>query len=73
MIGVSNDDMDTIKEFIEENGIEFPLVSDSEKQFRNSYGRGRLTYLIDKQGIIRFIQKGVPSNEDFIEQLKLLQ
>ena len=65
--------MDTIEKFIEENGIEFPLASDSQKQFRNSYGRGRLTYLIDKQGIIRFIQKGVPSNEDFIEQLKMLQ
>lgn len=64
--------MDTIEKFIAENGIEFPLVSDSDKQFRNAYGRGRLTYLIDKQGIIRFIQKGVPSNEDFVEQLKML-
>lgn len=65
--------MDTLKEFIEENGIEFALVSDSEKFFRKAYGRGRLTYLIDKQGIIQFAQKGVPDNADFIEQLKLLQ
>ncbi len=65
--------MDTIKEFIKENGIEFPLASDSDKQFRNAYGRGRLTYLIDKQGIIRFIQEGVPSNADFIDQLKMLK
>lgn len=65
--------METIEEFIQENGIEFPLVSDSQREFRNNYGRGRLTYLIDKQGIIRFIQKGVPSNADFIEQLELLQ
>lgn len=65
--------METIEEFIQENGIKFPLVSDSQREFRNNYGRGRLTYLIDKQGIIRFIQKGVPSNADFIEQLELLQ
>jgi peroxiredoxin len=65
--------MDTLEEFIKENGIEFPLVSDSEKEFRKNYGRGRLTYLIDKQGVIQFIQKGVPSNADFLEQLRLLQ
>lgn len=65
--------METIGEFIEENGIEFPLVSDSENQFRKNYGRGRLTYLIDKEGIIQFIQKGVPENADFLEQLKMLQ
>lgn len=65
--------MDTLKEFIQENGIEFPLVSDSEGFFRKAYGRGRLTYLIDKQGIVRFVQKGVPENADFLEQLKMLQ
>ena len=72
VIGVSDDNMETLEEFIKENGIEFPLVSDSEKEFRKNYGRGRLTYLIDKQGIIKFIQKGVPSNADFLEQLKML-
>jgi len=65
--------METLEEFIEENGIEFPLVSDSDKKFRKNYGSGRLTYLIDKQGVIRFIQKGVPSNADFLKQLKMLQ
>ena len=65
--------METLEKFIKENGIEFPLVSDSEKEFRKNYGKGRLTYLIDKQGIIKFIQKGVPSNADFLEQLKMLQ
>ena len=65
--------METLKEFITENGIEFPLVSDSDKEFRKNYGRGRLTYLIDKDGIIQFIQKGVPSNADFLKQLKMLQ
>jgi peroxiredoxin len=65
--------METIDEFIKENGIEFPLVSDSENEFRKNYGRGRLTYLIDKQGTIQFIQKGVPSNADFLEQLNSLQ
>ena len=65
--------MDTLKEFIQENGIEFPLVSDSEGFFRTAYGKGRLTYLIDKEGIVRFVQKGVPQNADFLMQLKLLQ
>jgi peroxiredoxin len=36
------------------------------------YGRNRITYLIDKKGIIRFIQKGVPENKEFLEQIRKL-
>jgi len=64
--------METLQEFIAENDIAFPLVSDSDKEFRKNYGRGRLTYLIDKDGIIQFIQEGVHSNADFLGQLEML-
>lgn len=65
--------METLHKFTEEAEITFALVADRNKEIKRAYGRGRVTYLIDQQGIIRFIQKGVPNNEDFIQQLTTLQ
>ena len=65
--------METHREFTDQNGIGFPLVSDDDKTIKKLYGRGRITYLIDKSGVIRFVQKGVPKNEDFLNKLKQLE
>ena len=73
IIGVSNDKMETHRDFTEKNGIEFPLISDLDKSIKKLYGRGRVTYLIDKSGIIRYIQKGVPDNQAFLNQLKKIE
>jgi peroxiredoxin Q/BCP len=73
IIGVSTDSMETHREFTDKNGIDFPLISDDDKTIKKLYGRGRITYLIDKSGIIRFVQKGVPKNEEFLNQLKQLK
>lgn len=73
VIGVSDDDMETLEKFVKEENISFPLVSDTQKDIKRKYGSGRITYLIDRQGIIRFVQKGVPENDEFIQQLKLIQ
>lgn len=61
--------METLQQFVREENI----VADSAKDIKGKYGSGRVTYLIDKQGVIRFIQKGVPENADFLEQLKMIQ
>jgi peroxiredoxin Q/BCP len=72
IIGVSTDSVETNRKFAAENGIHFPLISDEDKSIKKLYGRGRVTYLIDKSGIIRFVQKGVPENQDFFNELKRL-
>ena len=72
VIGVSGDDIETHMRFAEKYNITFPLVSDKDKHIKNLYGRNRITYLIDKKGIIRFIQKGVPENKDFLKEIKKL-
>jgi peroxiredoxin len=72
VIGVSGDSMETNLKFKAENGIDFPMVSDTDKSIKNRYGRGRVTYLIDKQGIIQMIQAGVPDNPAFLKKLKQL-
>lgn len=73
IIGVSTDSMKTLKKFVDEEGISFPLVSDSSKSIKKQYGGGRITYLIDKNGTIQFVQEGVPDNQEFIRQLQKLQ
>ena len=32
--------------------------------------QSRVTYLIDRSGVIRFVQKGVPENQDFLNELE---
>jgi peroxiredoxin len=64
--------METLQKFVDQEGIGFPLVSDTGKNIKKDYGAGRITYLIDKNAMIRFIQKGVPNNRDFLEKLKSL-
>jgi len=33
------------------------------------FGGGRVTYLVDRAGLIRFIQKGVPDNRVLLDEL----
>ncbi len=73
MLGVSSDSIETHKEFTEEYGITFPLISDADKSVRKLYGKGRITYLIDKNGIIQYIQEGVPKNRKFLKKIKKLE
>ncbi len=73
VIGVSTDSMAENAQFTQENGIQFPLISDNDKAIKKAYGRGRVTYLIDKNGVIQLVKSGVPDNQEFIAKLKELQ
>lgn len=64
--------METLEKFVHQEGVSFALVADTDKTIKSLYGNGRITYLIDKMGYIRFIQKGVPDNEDFLSRIKAL-
>lgn len=72
VLGVSGDSMETHMKFAKKYDITFPLISDKDKEIKGLYGINRITYLIDKKGIIRFIQKGVPDNKDFLKEIKKL-
>ena len=70
VIGISSDSLETHEKFSEKYSLTFPLVSDGDGLIKSLYGRERITYLIDKRGIIRFIQDGVPKNEGFLKKLR---
>jgi len=70
VLGVSGDSLETHKRFSDKYGITFPMISDETKSIRDAYGFDRITYIIDKTGVIHFIQKGVPENSELLRELK---
>jgi len=61
IVGVSGDTAESHVEFREKNNLGFPLISDPDRKIADLYGvksalpfiRPRITYVIDKQGVIR--------------------
>ena len=72
VLGVSPDSMDSHYKFAEELNLTFPLISDLNKKLIALYSDGRIAYLIDKQGIVQMIVKGMPENRDILEKIKTL-
>lgn len=77
VIGVSVDTLFALKRFGEDNNLNFPLLSDFNKQAIHAYDvvhqdfafgykdvAKRATFVIDKEGILRFIEV-LPSLGDF--------
>ncbi|MDD1769966.1 MAG: peroxiredoxin [Methanomassiliicoccales archaeon] len=65
VIGVSGDDVATQKRFKDEHELPFTLLSDEGDEVRDLYGAyglahtaGRVTFVIDKTGTVRFVLSG---------------
>ena len=72
VMGISGDSMDTVRRFAGEFGITYPLISDAGGAVKKLYSGERINYLIDKQGTIRLIVRGVPDNRLIIDKIKAL-
>ena len=81
VLGVSSDTVDTHRKFAEDHNLSFPLLSDSNGRVRKAYGAsstlgflpGRVTYLIDEQGVVRFMFNSQMRPEQHItEALRVL-
>lgn len=66
VLGISVDSKESIKDFISENNLNFPLLSDESKEVSKAYGvlnniglDSRITFIIDKQGNIADIIRDV--------------
>ncbi len=83
IIGVSSDDLESHEKFVTKNGLNFPLLSDTDakvatkygvyqekKQFgKTAMGIVRTTFVIDKEGVIRSIFPKVKVDEHAEEVL----
>lgn len=70
IIGVSTDSVKSHEKFRDKYELNFPLVSDKSKEIINKYGvesdfgsAKRITFLIDKQGVVRHIWMKVNAAE----------
>lgn len=65
---MSADTLETHHNFARELGLSFPLLVD-DGSLSKTYGNGRITYLIDRSGIIRYVHKGMPENDRLVDAL----
>lgn len=73
VLGVSSDNLETHSEFAREHGFSFPLLADEKGQLQKIYGAGRVTFVIDKTGVIRHIQRGFPNTGKLLDLLSKMQ
>lgn len=82
VIGISGDSVSSHKQFAQKHNLPFTLLSDQGNQVRKLYGvpatlfilPGRVTYVIDKEGVIRHIFNSQLDFQGHIkESLKVLQ
>ncbi len=72
VLGASPDSLETHRQFSEKYQITFPLIADGKGEVQRLYAPGRVTYVIERGGEIRFIQRGVPDNRELLRQLRML-
>jgi peroxiredoxin Q/BCP len=76
VLGVSSDSISSHQRFAGKHGFSFPLLSDADGKVRGAYGvektwlliPGRVTFVIDKQGIIRHIFNSQFNPEKHIDE-----
>ncbi|MBN1244004.1 peroxiredoxin [Candidatus Bathyarchaeota archaeon] len=82
VLGVSSDTLESHQSFATHHGLPFLLLSDEKDEVRKLYGvpstmgiiPGRVTYIIDKKGIVRHIFNSQFQPEKHIEEaLKILK
>ncbi len=81
VIGISSDSVESHKRFAEEHRLPFTLLSDPDDQVRDMYGAwstagtpGRVTYLIDKGGVIRMVfSSQIQPRKHISEALRVLK
>jgi peroxiredoxin Q/BCP len=70
VLGVSPDDLETHKRFAASLKLTFPLVTDPGGKLASLYGRGRIAFLIDKNGIVRHVEQGMPDNQRLLKKIE---
>ena len=76
VFGVNAQGAESHRRFVDKYNFPFPLLVDREKEVVSAYGcRGtlmtkRTVYGINKEGIIVFARRGMPSNEEILQAFK---
>jgi peroxiredoxin Q/BCP len=76
VIGISSQSVESHKSFATHHGLPFILLSDGENKVRQLYGvhstmgivPGRVTYIIDKKGVVRHVFSSQTQAEKHVEE-----
>jgi peroxiredoxin Q/BCP len=79
--GISNDSVESHKNFATEHELPFRLLSDADNKVRDMFGAwsmggipGRITYLVDGKGVVRMVFSSMTQPKKHIEEgLKALR
>ena len=67
---VSSDDLATHKRFAASLNLTFPLITDPGGKLTSLYGKGRIAFLIDKEGVVRHVEQGMPDNQGLLKKIE---
>lgn len=76
VIGVSSDSQESHRAFAERHKLSFPLIADTDGALRKAFGvpatlglfPGRVTYVIDKGGIVRLIFSAQFASDEHVQR-----
>jgi peroxiredoxin len=67
IVGISNEDEETLRAFVQENGVNYPMASKADEDLAEPYSLVRsipTTFFIDRKGIIQHVEVGYAELED---------
>jgi peroxiredoxin Q/BCP len=76
VVGVSSDSAATHRSFAEKHRLPFPIISDHDRALRKLFGvpntlgflPGRVTFVIDKDGVIRLVFSALLASDDHVRK-----
>lgn len=82
VIGISGDNIESHHKFASEYKLPFTLLSDKDKSLRKLFGvptnllgliPGRVTYVVDKEGIVRMVYDSMDAENHFPKVLEAIK
>ncbi|UOK43817.1 MULTISPECIES: peroxiredoxin [Flavobacterium] len=82
VIGISGDSVQSHKQFAKKYDLPFTLLSDEDKSLRKLFGvptnllgllPGRVTYVVDKKGIVRLVFDSMNAENHFPKVLEMVK
>ena len=82
VLGINHADADSHNKFIKKYDLKNPILIDADRKVITEYGAiknfmgkestQRSVIIIDKQGVIRYIMRGLPTHQEIKQQLEII-
>lgn len=82
VVGISSDSISSHGKFVKQYKLPFILLSDNDKKIRNLFGvkpnlfgllPGRVTYVVDREGVIKFIFDSLVATNHIPKALEIIK